>query len=606
MKPLAIALTAAAVVISSLAAATFEDHIHWKSETLPDLYYEVLSRAIEKEAPLQAADGRFRSRIPAPGDDESSWRVVVMQFIYAPALLYVSEHPANPCYGDKKVLEMALKAGDYLVTCINDKGEVVPLVNGRTTNPLDVHRSLYCWTEAFGLLKDHLGGRRLKLWREALTRAGEELVRDLSPRIDRPRYISPFLGYSPNHFGLRATTIWRMGMVLGIPEWVSLTTGPIRRFTREIKPGGYWEEHNGPTVNYDYLNTTVAALNRHYTADPAAWVAMCANTDYHMHWCTPDAVDIHTVDQRNRSHYRVSASWGLFTFCHFAEGRRFVRFKLLAALGDSDNPLAAMGLNALARVAQSLHYHTDGPEAPIPQEAHSYRHLLDRPAVVKKQGPWVYSISALVSPERPLSQFYLDRITPISLWHSSCRHIIGGGNSKGQPELATFAVKRGDTGLWSYLPLDALLTGSEQADTLCVAHEGFSLRLTITPEGPSAASISAGMELTYDRQADSCFLNLPLRLHPDKELTTGAGEKLSLTKQKIALSAEDCGRRLSHNGWSVSLPADARFIWPFYTYSPYGSVRVPENLRAAVGILSVPLTGTEDSTLVRFAVDRGR
>jgi len=602
MKPFALALIAAAAAFSSLAAATLDHHPHWKSGRLPDLYYEVLARAVEKEAPLQAADGRFRSRLPAPGDDESSWRVVVMQFIYAPALLYVSEHPANPCYRDKKVLEMALKAGDYLVTCINGEGVVVPVVNGRSTNPLDVHRSLYCWTEAFGLLKDHLGGSRLKRWRDALTRASEELVRDLTPRIDRPRYISPFLGYSPNHFGLRAATIWRMGMVLEIPELVSLTNWPIRRFTRQIQPGGYWEEHDGPTMIYDYLNTSVAALNWHYTSDPAAWAAMRANTNFHMHWCTPDGVDIHTVDQRNRSHFRVAASWGLFTFCHFPEGRRFARFKLLAALGDSDDPLAAMGLNALARVAQSLHYHTDGPEAPIPQEAHSYRHRLERPAVVRKDGPWVYSISALVSPERPLSQFYLDRTTPISLWHSSCRHIIAGGNSKGQPEMATFSVKRAATGSWSRLPLDALLAGTPWADTLCVAHEGYSLRLAITPVSPSEALISAGMELTYDRGGDSCFLNIPLILHDGGELADGTGKKYSLTKEKIVLSAADCAGKLSHNGWSVSLPEDARFVWPYYTYTPYGPVRVPENIHSAVGIVSVPLSGTRDSTILRFTV----
>ena len=146
MKPFAVVLIAAAAAFSSLAAATLDNHPHWKSESLPDLYYEVLARAVEKEAPLQAADGRFRSRLPSPGDDESSWRVVVMQFIYAPALLYVSEHPANPLYGDKKVLEMALKAGDYLVTCINEEGVVVPLVNGRTTNPLDVFSTSACST----------------------------------------------------------------------------------------------------------------------------------------------------------------------------------------------------------------------------------------------------------------------------------------------------------------------------------------------------------------------------------------------------------------------------------------------------------------------------
>jgi len=606
MKSLAIALIAAPAVFSSLSAATLEHHPHWKSERLPDLYYEVLARAVENAAPLQAPDGRFRGRLPVPGSQERGWRVVAMQFIYAPALLYVSQHPANPLYGDKKVLEMALKAGDYLAATIDDNGRVVPLVNGRRTNPLDSHRFLYCWTEALGLLEDHMDSERLERWRAALLRAGKALAARLVSKAGRPRITAPFVGTSPNHYGLWAATVLRMGMVLGVPGWVSLTSDPLRRFAREVRPGGYWAEHDGPTMNYDYLNSSVAALQWRYAADPAAWKAMRANTDYHLHWCTPDGVDIYTVDQRNRSRFRVNASWGLFTFCHFPEGRRFARFKLLAALGDHDNPLAAMGLTALARVAQSLHYHTDGPEAPIPQEAHSYSHRLDRPAVVRKDGPWVYSICAMVSPPSPLNQFFLDRIAPISLWHSSCRHIIAGGNSKRQPELATFAVKRKNSGQWSYLPLDALLAGPPSADTLCVAHDGFSLRLRIKPESPSTASIWASMERTYGRSGDSCFLNLPLRLHRDQGLTTGTGKKYSLTKEKIVLSAADCAGKLSHNGWSVSLPEDARFVWPYYTYTPYGPVRVPENPGSAMGILSVPLTGREDSTLVRFTVDGNR
>ncbi|MEA2064506.1 MAG: hypothetical protein U9P14_12455 [Gemmatimonadota bacterium] len=598
MKPFAIAIVMAAVLYSGLGAATLENHPHWKSGRLPDLYYEVLARAVEKQAALQARDGRFRNSLPQAGDNESSWRVIVMQFIYAPALLYVRQHPANPCYGDREVLEMALKAGDYLAASITADGWVTPMVNGKPTNTLDAHRTLYCWIEAFHLLQPHLGKSRLETWRNALLRAGENLVREITPRIGRPRHISPFLGYSPNHFGLRATTILRMGMALNVPEWVSLTTGPIRRFTRQIQPGGYWEEHDGPTMSYDYLNVSVAALDWQYTSDPAAWAAMRANTDFHMHWCTPDGVDIHTVDQRNRNHFRVRASWGLFAFCHFPEGRRFARFKLLAALGEGDDPLASMGLGALARIAQNLHYHTEGPEAPIPQEARSYRHKLVRPAVVKKEGPWVYSISALVSPERPLSQFYLDRIAPISLWHSECKHIIAGGNSKGQPELATFSVKRSD-GSWSCLPLEALLAG---ADTLCVALEGFSLRLAITPEGPEKAVIAAHLQRTYDRPGDSCFLNLPLRLHPGRELVTGAGENYTLSDKRIHLDSASAKGIISHNGWSVALPDDARFTWPFYTYTPYGPVRVPERLNAAMGILSVPLDGQEDSTRLRFSI----
>ena len=152
------------------------------------------------------------------------------------------------------------------------------------------------------------------------------------------------------------------------------------------------------------------------------------------------------------------------------------------------------------------------------------------------------------------------------------------------------------------MPLDALLAGNENADTLCVAHEGFSLKLAITPQGSSDASVWAGMEATYDRSGDSCFLNLPLILHPGGELTTGTGKKFILGREKISLSADDCGGTLSYNGWAVSLPEDARFIWPYYTYTPYGDVRVPENIGSAVGILSVPLSGEKDSTLLNFQV----
>lgn len=375
------------VLICNVGAASLKHHPHWKSDQLPDLYYEVLARAIEQESRVQADDGRFRQRLPVTGDDERSWRVVGMQFIYAPALLYVSDHPANPLFQDRATLEMALRAGDYLATCITESGEVVPRVNGNPTNPLDSHRFLYCWTEAYGLLRDHLDEDRLKNWEAALKRAGDDLVLDFEPRIGRPKHTSPFLGYSPNHFGLRAATIWRMGMVLGVPEWVSLTTGPIQRFTRMIQPGGYWEEHDGPTMNYDYLNTSVAALNWHYTSDPAAWAALKSSTEFHSHWCTPDGVDIHTIDQRNRSHFRPSISFGLMSFTHFPEGRRWARFKLLAALGEDRNSLESLGLSSLGRIAQNLHYYEDGPEAPIPQEAESYRHELDRPGVVPEERP---------------------------------------------------------------------------------------------------------------------------------------------------------------------------------------------------------------------------
>jgi hypothetical protein len=602
MKSLFGGILAALFSASSLFCATLDNHPHWKSDCLPDLYYEVLARSAELESRLQAPDGRFRTNVPeSPADEERSWRVTVMQYIYVPALLYTSQHPVNPLQKDKRLLEMALRAGDYLASIIDSDGEFKPTVNGRPVSALDSHRWLYCWAEAYGLLKDHLDQGRKAAWSGALIRAATALAGDLAPRVDRPRYIAPFIGTSPNHYGLWATTLWRIGMILEKEEWVQLAEPVLYRFVREVAPGGYWAEHDGPTMNYDYLNGSVAGLYWHFSSDPEALRAMRLNTDFHIHWTTPDGIDIYTIDQRNRNSFRVNASWGLFTFCYFPEGRRFSRFKLLAALGDSDDPLAALGLQALARIAQDAHYHTDGAEAPIPQELHTYRHTLDRPAVVKKTGPWVYSFSALLSPPSTHNQFFLDRIVPISLWHENSGHIIAGGNSKGQPELATFMVKRAD-GSTTDLPLDALISGSWDADTMCVANEGFSLRLTIACQSNSAAVISVQAERTYNHR-DTVFLNLPLRLLPGGELETGNGKSYKLAENEIRLSGASLGGSLSYNHWRITLPESARFVWPYYTYTPYGPVRVPRNIRTAIGVVSIPLSPDSSWLRLRFSVE---
>ena len=598
MKTFFVVLAVLSFVATRAFAATLDSHPQWKhGDRLPDLYYEVMAKSLEEAAAFQAKDGRFRSRMPQAGDSETGWRVTGMQYIYVPALLYVADNPANPKKGDRQVLEMALAAGDYLATTIAEDGSFHPLVNGQPTNPLDSHRWLYCFAETYGLLEPYLDAARKKAWRETLVLGGSKLADDIRERRDRPRYTAPWLGTSPNHFGLWNATVFRIGMVLGIAEWVELTRPVLARFVREVAPGGYWAEHDGPTMNYDYLNSSVAGLYYHFSRDPEALLACRLSTDFHLHWCTPDGVDVQTVDERNSNDFDVNASWALFTFSNFPDGRRFARFKLLAALGESADPLAQLGLEDLGRIAQDAHYHVEGGEATIPQEMPDYRHQLDRPAVVVKRGDWTWSYSALVSVYSPRNQFFLDRIMPVSLWHAGTRHIIGLGNSKGQPELATFAVKRG--GELTAHPLDALIRGSWDSDTMCVADEGFSLRLVIGAVDQRTATIRVMCENTYNN-TDSVFLNLPLRLHPGGTLAAGPAGSFKLEEEEISLNGLST---LSHNGWTAILPPDSRFYWPFYPYFPYGDVRVPKVLRRAAGRLSVPLNHEGRWVEVRFRID---
>ena len=375
-------------------------------------------------------------------------------------------------------------------------------------------------------------------------------------------------------------------MLLGLDDWVTDSRTALARFVREVAPGGYWAEHDGPMISYDYLNTAVAAYYWHHYKDPKALDAIRANTDFHAHWTTPDGVDIASVDQRNRSHFTPRAGFGLFSFCNFPVGRRLTRLKLLAALGDDRDSFESMGLSALGRLAQDAHYHTDGPEATVPQQMPSYRHELDRPAVARKSGNWVYSISAVVSPDSPGNQFFLDRTMPVSLWHQRTGAIIDGGNSKLQPELVTFAaVRDGELGAH---PLDALLRGSWDGDTLCVAEEGFSCRLTFVTVDDNTTLIRARAEHTYNSQT-SALLQLQFRLHDGSTASFNGGS----TTLGTARIEHDGALTLAHNGWRAELPEGSSFQWPFYTYNPYGSVRIPENLHNAVGQVAVDLPDGE-------------
>ena len=134
---------------------------------------------------------------------------------------------------------------------------------------------------------------------------------------------------------------------------------------------------------------------------------------------------------------------------------------------------------------------------------------------------------------------------------------------------------------------------------MCVALEGYSLRLVITPVDSVEASISASAEKTYD-VPDSAFLNLPLIVTPGETIRTAKGESYTLGETEIKLEGLTA---LSYKNWRADLPAGARFYWPYYTYTPYGPVRVPKNLHNAVAVVSIPLTDLAGWTTVHFKIE---
>jgi hypothetical protein len=310
--------------------------------------------------------------------------------------------------------------------------------------------------EAYRLLKAKLGAEREKRWRRELEKNVAELASDVAARRDFPGYQSPYIGTSPNHFALWASTVYLAGRVFGHLEWEKLGGTVMHRFAAEEQsPDGYWGEHERslPTPGYGYNTYASVALYAEWSRDPAAMKALRHGLDFHKFFTYPDGAPVEVLDDRNR--YTLVAGWGEsgastwpdaksppggndesaskghFGFSWFPDGRRYTQ--LLTRFFRE----GLVGCEDLGRLAQNALYYRRGPSAPIPQELERYSRQLSVPAGIRKTGSWLVSLSGRISTQAVNSQFYLDRQGHLSIFYNKVGLIITGANSNPQPELAT-------------------------------------------------------------------------------------------------------------------------------------------------------------------------
>ena len=55
------------------------------------------------------------------------------------------------------------------------------------------------------------------------------------------------------------------------------------------------------------------------------------------------------------------------------------------------------------------------------------------PGAIRKTGPWTVSMSGIIETSAVTNQFYLDRQSNLSIFHSQLGLIVSGANSSGNP-----------------------------------------------------------------------------------------------------------------------------------------------------------------------------
>jgi len=341
---------------------------------LPKIYFERMDAGLDRvTAHLKSTpQARLQDLESRPG-----WRHFPSILLVA-AVLYAKDHPDNPRHGDPKTLEAAVKIGDLLLTA-SESGAY---------DRLDHHRDTYMWLESFRLLRDDLDESRRARWHRALIAYVKALAPEVEKRKDHPRYNSPYLITSPNHYSLWSSTLHLGGIVFERDDWKALGAYVMHRFaSEEQSPDGFWGEHThaAPTTGYDYLTSSAVALYWEHSRDPAALEALRRSTDFHKYYTYPDGTPVETINDRNR-HWAVSM-WGHFGFSNFPDGRRYAEF-LVNNYADG-----RMSLEALGRMAQDALYYHEGPQAPTPQDQNSYVHQMTVPAGIRKAGSWVVCLS---------------------------------------------------------------------------------------------------------------------------------------------------------------------------------------------------------------------
>src|SRR5262249_26066586 len=151
------------------------------------------------------------------------------------AVLYTKPDPSNRLYQDPGMLSLSMKIGDLLAA----ESE-----RDRYEGRLNSDRDTYMWLEAYRLLEQQLGAERRKRWKQALEANIKTLAADSAERLDFPGFQSPFIGTSPNHLSLWASTVYLGGRVFGNRQWEELGARVMHRFAAEEQSAdGFWGEH---------------------------------------------------------------------------------------------------------------------------------------------------------------------------------------------------------------------------------------------------------------------------------------------------------------------------------------------------------------------------
>lgn len=526
-------------------------------EHKPMLLDLIASGVEEKLETFDEATGRFITEptgpiAPGATPEDLGWIVTNQDVMYALATLYLEGD--SPFHRNPEILEIAGRAGDAVRDFQDEDGRVEFIKpDGSKWGMTYMGWTNYAWLETWALLREHLDDERRERWEQGLLLAHEGQAREIA----NPEHVHNIPTW-------KAMSSWRAGDLMDRDDLKQVAEDYMAAVVEAQEPGGYWAEHMGPTTGYNRVYLHALGLYHIFSGDDSVLPAIEAATEFHQTFTWPDGSDIKVIDGRTKYSPTLSVS-GLASMTLTPKGRRLARYLLeLPHFADRVGNVTGSHMTSL------YHHMHAGDEEPINLDEDSFERTYRDWAVLKREGPWMGCLSAFACPPTT-SRWGQDRQQFLALWHEDVGLLIGGGNSRNQPEWSTFVTAG------RYIP-DA---GEITDGGITLTYGDSRCRLDMQLEG-DAATIEAEVE------AGSAINHLTLPLLPEQPIIAEGGPSAVTGEETLRWSSRDMGEWLQMRGFRITLPDGAYLLWPTVPFNPY-AIDGAAGMNSETAVLSAPV-----------------
>lgn len=548
---------------------------HFKSDMLPVLVEDV-PKILKSQDPKT---GQFGTKPWIVTDQNAMWPL---------AVAWNTPDPGNPYYHSPQLLDAITSAGDALIAAQNKRGMwIFRKKDNSTWGDIYMPWTYSRWVRSYSLVRDGMSSAARARWEKGLTLGYSGIERTALHEMAN----------IPAH---HAMGLYIAGQTLGHPEWCTTAAAFMKRVCDDQSPDGYWSEHSGPVVGYNFVY--MDAVGSYYGAshDPAVLPALRRGAVFHTHFTYPDGSAIETIDERqvyHRSPYFPNAG-----FSFTPEGRALMRrqWELTKHKVGSDN------------IASCIWFGEEGPPADVTADAgQSGVWFMGHDAAIHREGPWFICVSAFTAPIST-SRWIQDRQNFVSVFHKDTGLILGGGNAKITTDWSNFVF--GDASTFQHKPGDEnpqfvpprqvvhvprAAEISSDGLSLALDYDAHHCKVKLEPQGASIMRIL----MSVDRLEPGVPAETHLTFLPQfgKAWKTSTSESGKLAEAESFELKGSPGAWFEHAGWRVDVPSGTRLKWPVYGHDQYKKDGGPDKDYARI-VMTLPFSTGELTRSIELQV----